>query len=77
MKRLGPTLLAFEDGRRGPQAKECGQRGMWPSQKGLGIDFPPEPPEGNTALCHLAFSPVRPIPNFRPPELKDNKCVFS
>jgi len=52
----------FEDGERGPQAKEC----RWPpeARKGRKMNPPLEPPERSKPCQYLDFSPVRPMLDF-------------
>lgn len=51
VEKTWPSLVGFEDGGRGPRAKECG----WPLKagKGKGMDSVLEIPENNATLVTL------------------------
>lgn len=48
----------------------------WPLEGGKGkkVDFPLAPLEGMQPCCLPDYSPVRPMPDFQPIELQNNKC---
>lgn len=56
------NIAGFENEGGGPQAKECVQ--PLGAGKGKETDYSLEPPERSTTLCHLNFSPLRPMSDF-------------
>ena len=66
-EKTWPNVAGFEDGRR-PQAKECRRQGMWPKLEGARNRFSPGTSR-TQSCCHLDLSPVRPMSDFKPPDL--------
>lgn len=70
MRKTQPVVAGFGDAGRCPWAKECRQTSE--TGKGEKMYYPLEHP-GEMQPCQcLAFSPVWPVSDFWPPELKYN-----
>lgn len=59
MERTGQTIASFEDGRRGPAAKQFGPSLEADKDKGLNGSL--EPLQGTQLCRHFGFCPLRPI----------------
>lgn len=62
MRRIQPAAADFEDGRRGPGARNCGSLLRKPESKEP--DSPLKYLGSNAACPHFGFSLVRPISDF-------------
>lgn len=73
MRCIWPAIVPLKWG-KGAMNKKYSQPPECRKRKGM--DSPPDPQKGMKPCGHLGFSPVRPMSDFWPTELQNNKFVL-